>query len=365
MEIFDDVHQKPLQMITETNEVKYDKTMAYVKPTTVKNNKWKLFDAIITDVKAFSLVEKPMYVLIKTDDKAILEKWKRNLINNKDVTIFTAVKYVKAIRDKFKGYNIHLISTLHKRYNSSIEINESDEIDLIIPKIAECLNYKKLITDESGIPQIYLIQQFFNAPDPARAYEFNMCLKMNAKCEILDKIILLNESDDVKLPVTHSKIECINLGRRMNYYDVFEYIKEKIPLGVVVLFANTDIFLMDDFKEIYNINMANKFLALLRWDVNEKGMTRIFGPRNDSQDTWGVLSDDVKNMSLDNLNFMFGKPGCDNAITAIMKAKGFYCINPAFTLKSYHVHNTNIRNYTHADRVYNSEYLLLNPTNIN
>jgi hypothetical protein len=364
MEIYDDVHQKPLKILTETNEIKAEKILAYIKSNTINNNKWKYFDTIISDINAFSIIKNPTFVIIKSNDVAILEKWKHNLIKNKNVIIFTTIMHVKAIRNKFKGYNIQLLLTLHKRHNSNNEINESNDVDVIIPKIAEILNYKKIITSETEIPKIYLIQQFFNAPDATRANEFNMCLKMNANCELIDKIILLNESDNVKLPTIHSKIQCVNLGRRMNYYDVFKYIKEEVPLGVITLFANTDIFLMNDFNAIYNINMSNKFLALLRWDVNESGMTKIFGPRNNSQDTWGILSDDAKEMNLDNLNFMFGKPGCDNAITAIMKTKGFMCINPAFSLKSYHVHNTNIRNYTNMDRVYNPEYLFLNPTNI-
>jgi hypothetical protein len=365
MEIIDDVHNKPLRIVVETHPIKKEKVLMYVKGG-CSEKKAGFVDTIIGDLAGFSACSAPTYVIIKTNDKNLLEKWKKQLINNKTVVIFTTLGCVKGIREKFKGFNIQLISGLHKRHNFPTEINEAGDIDAIVQKIAEVMRYRKLVTDNNELPPIYLIQQFFNASDPARAKEFETCLKMNVKCSVLDKIILLNESDDIKLPLKSSKIECVNIGHRMGYIDVFKYIKESVPDNVIVLFANSDIFLMDDFKDIHSINMEKKFLALLRWDTDEKGMARIFGPRPDSQDVWGVLSSDIKTpeFNLDSLNFLFGMPGCDNAITAIMRQKGFYCINPALSLKSYHLHNTQLRNYSNKDRVYNREYLYLEPTEL-
>ncbi len=364
VEIIDDVHNKPLRIVAETHPIKKEKILMYLKKGDIPAKKAEFIDTIIADIAAFSLCKMPTYAVIKTSDKALLEKWKRNLMNNKSVVIFTSITYIKALREKFKGFNVQLISGLHKRYNFPTEINENDETDVLIQRIGEAMHYRKIINNENDIPRIYLIQQFFNASDPARAKEFEMCLKMNMKCNIIDKIVLLNESDDVKLPVKSSKIECVNIGHRMGYIDVFKYIKESVPDDVVALFANSDIFLMDDFKDIYNINMEKKFLALLRWDMDERGMARIFGPRADSQDLWGVRASDVKTpeFDLNSFNFLFGMPGCDNAVTAIMREKGFYCINPALGLKSYHLHNTQLRNYSNKDRVYNREYLYLEPT---
>jgi hypothetical protein len=96
------------------------------------------------------------------------------------------------------------------------------------------------------------------------------------------------------------------------------------------------------------------------------GEGKLFGPRPDSQDTWAVLSDTVKKAtwSWDSLNFPFGKSGCDNAINVEMFKQRCLVVNPAYTLKTYHLHTSGVRNYDPLDVVDKPIYLYCNPTGI-
>ena len=72
----------------------------------------------------------------------------------------------------------------------------------------------------------------------------------------------------------------------------------------------------------------------------------LFGPRPDSQDSciwnskWKIPKDISKV-----LNIELGKPGCDNKIIYLLNILGFACFNEPVLIRSYHPHNSIIRNY--------------------
>jgi hypothetical protein len=84
-------------------------------------------------------------------------------------------------------------------------------------------------------------------------------------------------------------------------------------------------------------------LALSRWEIQnlEKNISTHFD-RDDSQDTWIFLGS-VNNINL--ADFTLGVCGCDNKIAYLLGENGYYVINPSKTLKTYHLHLTNVRNY--------------------
>ena len=211
----------------------------------------------------------------------------------------------------------------------------------------------KLVREDKPPAKLWWVTQFFKHGKSDRASEIRKCLRENNSSRIIDKILLLNES-----PQTFTKSDKIDeeiIGHRLTYQDVFERIYD-IPDNTIVVFANADIFIDDaSFKELWNLNLEDKFLALLRYDLplsGELGEAKIFGPRADSQDTWIVRSDDVKKRDKsvwESMNFQFGKMGCDNALALeAMRAK-FLVVNPSQTLKTYHVHASDIRNYSKSD----------------
>ena len=217
---------------------------------------------------------------------------------------------------------------------------------------------------ESGLHQtpepLWLIQQYYVHPNSKRAKEINTCLEKNIENPLIDKIILLNEKK-YTLP-NSDKIQQVVIGHRMKYRDVFEHINT-LPEDILVVFSNSDIYLTETFRNLWTINIKNKFLSLLRY---EETTQELFGPRPDSQDTWIVRSDSVQSRKWDmsTLDFEFGKAGCDNAINVELLKNKFVVANPSLSLKTMHVHASEVRDYNPLDPIEKPFYLYLDPTGL-
>jgi len=207
-----------------------------------------------------------------------------------------------------------------------------------------------LVREEKPPAKLWWITQFFKHGKSERASEIRKCLRENMSSRLIDKILLLNES-----PQAFTKTDKIQeeiIGRRLTYQDVFDRIYS-IPDNTIVVFANADIFIDETFKELWNLNLEDKFLALLRYEFDgDIADAKIFGPRSDSQDTWIVRSDDIKKRDRSTwkkMDFQFGKMGCDNGLALEMMRAKFLVVNPSQTIRTYHVHTSEIRNYSKTD----------------
>jgi len=214
---------------------------------------------------------------------------------------------------------------------------------------------------------LVLIQQYYKPKENIREKELQLCLSMNIQCEFIDKIILFTESKGLILPSDpEKKIECIPLKKRLSYANCIEVI-QKLGSGNLVAFANTDIYLTDTWRSIWSVNLKDVFVALLRWEEGVDGKEdTLFGPRNDSQDTWLIHSDSVldRKWDLNALNIPFGQAGCDNAILVEFLRNKFKIVNPAINLKTVHVHKSEIRNYDKTNIVDRPTYMFIEPTGI-
>jgi len=211
------------------------------------------------------------------------------------------------------------------------------------------------------IPRCWLLQQYYEDASHRRAREIRTCLDRNLACEYVDHVLLLNEKT-YDLPAS-PKLQTVILGHRLRYYDVFQAILAHVPAGDFVVFANSDIWLDVTLAHLWKIPLAEKrmFLALLRWE--DEDPPRIFGPRADSQDTWILARDSVNFVPEESdLGFPFGKPGCDNAIALSLMRKRFLIANPAYTIKTRHLHTSAVRRYNPQDVLYRPQYLYVDPT---
>jgi len=231
-------------------------------------------------------------------------------------------------------------------------------------------------------PQVWVFTQFFKHKDSSRYQEIKECLKRNSANPYIDKVVLINETDyapeykkilgstRVEQIVNRvTKIQQVISGRRLTYADFLNYVREQVPNGVFVILCNADIYFGDSLLDLWKINMADKMFGLLRWDVDDKcneKTAKLFGPRADSQDSWIFLSDSIKSRTWDyqKFNFQLGQPGCDNAFAGHILRQKFLLSNPALTFKSFHLHNTNIRNYDKKDAIRADIYINLAPTYI-
>ena len=215
--------------------------------------------------------------------------------------------------------------------------------------------------DDSFIPRTTLIQQYYEPPQGRRHREIKSCLANNVACPYIDRILLLNEKEYSDIPAS-DKIEQRVLGSRMTYYDAFVAART-VAAGDIVIIANSDIWCNETLAHLWRIPLKEQslFLALLRWEEKNQ----IFGPRPDSQDTWIFARASLPEPILKSeLGYPFGQSGCDNAIALDMMRKKLLVVNPAYTIKTMHLHRSNVRTYDPKNILYRPFYLHVDPTAI-
>ncbi len=214
--------------------------------------------------------------------------------------------------------------------------------------------------------ELWFLTQYYIPEKNRRAKEIRKCLDMNVENPLIDKIVLLNEK--IYFNESKKKIQEVVIGKRLTYADVLQWIHEHAPKNVICVFANADIWLDSVmWRDAWTAKWEDVFVALLRWDVQEDGSeSKLFGPRNDSQDTWAVLSDSVKSRTWnwDSVRIPFGKAGCDNAITVEMLRQKFLIVNPALSLKTHHYQVSGFRTYDPSDVVDRPMFMYVDPNGI-
>ena len=224
---------------------------------------------------------------------------------------------------------------------------------MIIHSVSESTN----IQETENVDNINIFCQFFIHSNKERQNEILKCLKLNVKNKYITKIYLLNESiyTDEELDISSNKIVQVDIKNRLKFKDVFDYINDQNIQGYNVI-INSDIFFDKTIKRLFksDIHLNKKSYALLRYEYDEIDIknSKLFGQRGDSQDTWIIHSNfSIGKKESRVFNFEFGKPGCDNKMIYLMTILGFEVLNDPEYIKSYHLHNSNIRNYSSLDRV--------------
>lgn len=229
------------------------------------------------------------------------------------------------------------------------------------------LNNEVICNDE-----INLFYQFFIHKNNNRYKEIKQCLKKNINNKFISKIYLLNERiySDKELGIKSKKVIQVNIKNRLKYSDIYDFVDKNNIKGYII-YCNSDIFFDNSIIKLKysNLHKEKFFLALLRYEFvktkNNKEIGKIFGPRTDSQDTWIYHSNfNLEPQFRKSVNFMLGMPGCDNKITYLMKIFGYNIINCPSIIKTYHLHKTQIRNYTKKD-IIPYPYLYIEPYSFN
>jgi len=186
-----------------------------------------------------------------------------------------------------------------------------------------------------------MIRLFFNYyadKNPVRKKEIDFCLQKNLSNPYLTTIV----------------VESPNKPTYQFFFDKINEITQPEDINII---CNSDIFFDDTIKLAENIK-HKEFYALLRWEYLPNGSSQFF-ERPDSQDTW-ITRGKIENVFGD---FTLGIRGCDNRIAHEFHAAGYTVLNPSKSIKSYHVHNSSVRNYTMAD-VVPPPYYTLGPTSL-
>ena len=73
----------------------------------------------------------------------------------------------------------------------------------------------------------------------------------------------------------------------------------------------------------------------------------------------GFLKSPLK-IDINELDFSFGTLGCDNMFASKLYDQDYQLSNPSYSIKIYHLHNVDERNYNCDDRVHGN-YCLIQP----
>jgi len=380
---------KPIRILqTATQVTKTNRTLLWHVNTLSDDSRWQRWSVIITEPKSLHTQSKPeiafIYTIKTDEEKQHWLKWLKTVTNE---TLIIATPEVMVQLRLNAEYSESLLATseFEFRYPFLPILKDDAPIEDWILNIATLMRFHRIVTTKSlpttnkkiqilkidpnakatdVVPPVYLIQQYFKSPEKKRQQEINYVLEQNCKCDLIDKIILLNE-ENFSLPINNQKIEQVVIKKRLTYLDVLSYIKDHVPKETYVVFSNTDIYLDSTLCAIYSLQMEKKFISLLRYDITKDKAPTLFGPRPDSQDTWILWSSSVDfTPTEEQFGFPFGISGCDNAINVAMLREKFTVVNPALTIKTYHVHASNVRTYVKSAVIDKPVFLYLTPTAI-
>lgn len=390
-----------IPIITSTIEPSRDgKTLIWLKNQDINaaRGRWRRWDCIATsteDIEKWSncgenIVFDAVFLLEDIDTDII----KKNSHRIKNMFVLDKVYNSGGgfpFWNSLKETNIVHLSAFSEKYHHIPNIDINNFYD-VIASYAILFNYNRIVglnskclkperlehlnrigcvcVEDAVPPELWYITQYFVHNNSKRAREFRRCLMYNCDNTLVDKVLLLTEKD---LTAEYSgfrhcnKIQQVIIGERLKYNHLLQVTIDIIPTNCIIIFANADIFLNNTIEEVYSINMKDKMLALLRWDTDEQGQeATLFGPRPDSQDTWILMSDCIKSRQwkMEQFDYQLGRAGCDNRFTSDMFSNRFLVINPCYTIKTMHIHKTQIRDYDPVDCIPAKFYLHVSPSKL-
>jgi hypothetical protein len=210
--------------------------------------------------------------------------------------------------------------------------------------------------------KIYLYTTFYNETNNFRKQELLSCLQNTSSNKAISKIIVFNEGDSIA-HLAPGNIEEVFIDKRPTYQDFINYINANSNTDDIHIIANTDIYFDKNIKVLKHINLKDTCLALSRWDTADTIKPKLYN-HNDSQDVWvfkGPVKPELK------ANFPLGVPRCDNRLLFELQEAGYRVLNPAFSIKVFHIHKgQRALVYTEGDNIYNLKppYGCLYPHNL-
>jgi hypothetical protein len=196
--------------------------------------------------------------------------------------------------------------------------------------------------------QIQLYTTYYNEKKEARQLELLTCLENNLNNTAVTSVTVFNEGGDLS-QFALRKLTVVNITQRPTYQDFINYINTHTGEEDIHIIANTDIYFDKHIGVLQHLNLKNTCLALSRWDTTETKKPKLYN-HNDSQDVWifkGTIHHDLF------ADFPLGVPRCDNRLMYELKKAGYSMLNPAFSIKSYHIHKgQRALVYTEDDNVY-------------
>lgn len=189
---------------------------------------------------------------------------------------------------------------------------------------------------------IYVYTSHYPEAHAKRREELDYCLGKMAANRLIDKLVILQEPPYDAISVMNAEI--VRIPERPTFADFFAVANARDKDDLHIL-TNSDIWIDErNIGKIVGRAKGRTFLALTRWDVTDPNDQGTLWNCKDSQDTWAWKGkNDVPG------KYRLGKPGCDNHLAWEAAQEGWNVINPSLSIKTYHVHQSQIRHYTRFD----------------
>lgn len=162
---------------------------------------------------------------------------------------------------------------------------------------------------------------------PEREQEFNECLRVNASCEEIGCILLVEEETpltDARLSgVDQSKVEVVRLGRRMLWDDAAKLAQERTS-GLCCV-ANADV--------CFDATLA-KLRKWTRWSSSMVALSRDGKPDVGGADAWIFMPP----LRMKPVASPLGQRFIDRRVCALAQDAGLLVVNPATSIVLRHVH---------------------------
>lgn len=196
---------------------------------------------------------------------------------------------------------------------------------------------------------INLYTTFYNEKNEPRKQELISCIKKNVENSHFSTIVIFNEGDSLK-ELCSEKIVEVQVNKRPTYDDFIGYINSHTFKDTIHIIANTDIFFEKEIAVLEHLSLRGICFAMARWDTTESKKPLLFN-HNDSQDAWvfkGMINEELK------APYPLGVARCDNRFLYDLELAGYKVLNPAFSIKAFHMHKGQRHViYTEADNIYN------------
>jgi len=210
-----------------------------------------------------------------------------------------------------------------------------------------------------------LFINLYRDKNPVRQKELERCLSLNLlNTKIKTIYAVVEKLSDWMDFIGSDQVVLIKGETRPTYNDYFKSINQYATKDTVSAIANSDIYFDEESVKLISENIRpNECYALSRWDALPDGSVKHFN-RSDSADVW-IFKGAIAPVA--DCEFGQGRPACDNRIAYLLEQAGYKVLNPSKDVKTYHLHNSGIRNYNAAkgspDRL-PPPYKLIHPHNL-
>jgi hypothetical protein len=204
-----------------------------------------------------------------------------------------------------------------------------------------------------------IITFLYNEKDARRVAEYKECMEKNLKHTAIESIhVLYDTTDDRRRTDDGKKYKVLDYLRKKNvqisYYSsgrpTFQYCLDLANTcypGKKIILMNADIYFDKTLNRLFEVSLEDRIFACTRWDIR-KDMEPLLlcdkdgAPNAMSQDVW-IFQTPIRTIECGNLQI--GTPHCEKQFALAAHNAGLSLYNPCLSIKCYHLHLSNIRNY--------------------